>query len=313
MNELKGEEFYAFDPQREPERVIANYLFNYPEHLLLQAKKNWRVFGLSVKGKPTLQLALHIKDNIAQSPLKAPFGSFQSVGRITPRYLKFFIEKIETSLRRPEGTVKVVIKSYPEAYQASTSQLLYTNLTAWGYALRIEVSSIIEVDKIDFERKIKISERQKLRKSKGRFRFQHVPPVHLPAVYQFIENCRQQKDQSLSMTLMEIQETAKKFKNDFLLFEVSENDTMVAAAIVIRINKKILYTFYYAHAGRLNKISPTVFLLSGIYSYAQQHGYQLIDLGTSMTGNKVNGPLLHFKESVGGRPSLKYTFEKTLS
>jgi hypothetical protein len=29
-----------------------------------------------------------------------------------------------------------------------------------------------------------------------------------------------------------------------------------------------------------------------------------------MVGNEVNQPLLHFKENVGGKPSVKYLFEK---
>ncbi len=82
------------------------------------------------------------------------------------------------------------------------------------------------------------------------------------------------------MTLTELEETVKKFKRDFFLFEVNENETKAAAAIVIRVNKKILYTFYYAHENQFNRISPTVFLLSGIYSFAHENRYQLIDLGT---------------------------------
>lgn len=312
LNELKGAEFYSFDPKLEPEQVITNYLFNHPDHLFLQASENWKVFGLKVNGKAALQLAFHIKGGIAQSPLKAPFGSLQSKGRITSGHLNFFLKSIETSLNETDERQKIIIKNYPEAYQVTTTQLLYNNLSALGFRARTEISSIIAVDKMEFERKIKISERQKLLKCKARLRFQPVPVSRLKEMYRFIETCRRQKNHSLSMSLPELQETIKKFKNDFLLFGVSEDETWVAAAIVIRINKKILYTFYYAHASDFNRISPTVFLISGIYSFAQKNQFQKIDLGTSMNGKQINEPLLHFKESVGAKPSPKYIFEKLI-
>ncbi len=74
LNELKGVEFYFFDPKLEPEKVNVNYLFNDPQYLFLQAKENWKVFGLKENGKCTIQMAFHSKiDGKARSPLKAPF------------------------------------------------------------------------------------------------------------------------------------------------------------------------------------------------------------------------------------------------
>jgi hypothetical protein len=313
LNELKDIKFYFFEPQLEPEQVIANYLFNHPDHLLLQAKNGWKVFGLKVNGKAVLQLAIHVKGGEARSPLKAPFGSLQSMGRVSSKALNFFLKSVVAFLTETEGCKRIVIKSYPEIYQGTTAKLLYRNLAALGFEASAEISSIIGVDKTDFEKKIKISERQKLLKSKARVRFHEISILRLTEVYRFIETCRNLKNQSLSMTLEELQKTVKKFKNYFFLFGVSENDTLAAAAIVIRINKKILYTFYYAHTSPFNKISPTVFLLSGIYAFARQHHYQVLDLGTSMSGKEINKPLLHFKESVGGKPSPKYIFEKILA
>jgi len=312
LNELKGAEFYFFDPKLEPDQVITNYFFNQPQHLFLQAKENWKIFGLKVNGKAVLQMAFYIKGGKAHSPFKAPFGSIQSVGRFTQKDLMFFLKCIEAFLKENEVSHEILIKNFPEAYHTSNTKLLYASLLRLGFEARTEISSIIKVDNKTFEGKIKISEKQKLLKCKSKFGFYQVSILKLPEIYLFIEACRRQKNQSLSMTQTELQETVEKFKNDFLLFEVKENVTRAAAAIVIRINKRILYTFYYAHESQFNKISPTVFLLSGIYSFAQENRYQIIDLGTSMNGNEINKPLLHFKESVGGQPSPKYIFEKQL-
>ena len=98
-----------------------------------------------------------------------------------------------------------------------------------------------------------------------------------------------------------------------LLFQVADESHLAAAAIVIKVSDKILYTFYYAHDKKFNKISPVVQLISGIYEYAQARNFTLIDLGTSMVDGKINRSLIQFKKSIGGKPSDKYIFEKTLS
>lgn len=115
------------------------------------------------------------------------------------------------------------------------------------------------------------------------------------------------------MSLLQLRKTVVVFPNDFLLFEVSDAQTTGAAAIVIRVNGKILYTFYYAHHAAFDKISPVVFLLSGIYDFAKANACELIDLGTSMQDDRINQPLLQFKKSVGGETSPKMIFEKELS
>ena len=114
------------------------------------------------------------------------------------------------------------------------------------------------------------------------------------------------------MSLPQLRKTAKTFPNDFLFFEVTEGERRVAAAIVVKVCKTILYTFYYAHDRTYDKFSPVVFLLGGIYSFAKDSKIEWIDLGTSMNGGKVNVPLLHFKASVGGKLSPKFIFEKIL-
>jgi hypothetical protein len=312
LNELSAAEFYFFDPQRDRQQVIFNFLFSHPEHLLLQSPHNWKIFGLRINDIVVAQMAFHIQNNEAASPLKAPFGSLQSTAALSQPTLTFFLENIEVYLRTA-GCRRIAIKNYPEAYADCNTRLLFETLRGLQFDTTTEISSIIGVDQKDFESMIRISEKQKLRKSKGRFKFQQTPLLQLPRIYDFIHACRLQKKQTLSMSLPELYETAQKFNDDFLLFEVCAETTMAAAAVVIRVNKNILYTFYYAHHHQFDPLSPVVFLLSGIYSFAQEHGYRLLDLGTSMNGDKVNASLLHFKECVGGKPSAKYVFKKELA
>jgi CelD/BcsL family acetyltransferase involved in cellulose biosynthesis len=102
------------------------------------------------------------------------------------------------------------------------------------------------------------------------------------------------------------------FPKKFFLYRVHDANSTVAAAIVIKVNNKILYTFYYAHARKFDKVSPVVLLIAGIYEVANEEGFEMIDLGTSMLDGKVNRSLLHFKKSIGGQSNHKHIFEKDL-
>ena len=175
-----------------------------------------------------------------------------------------------------------------------------------------EVSSIIPVDPKTFEKKIAASQRQKLRKCEKRFTVNHVKLTELKNIYGFISACRHERNQSLSMTFTQLQKVSDRLPKSFLLFQVVDEQEMVAAAIVIKVSENILYTFYYSHEKKFNRISPVVFLISGIYRYAQEHGFVQIDLGTSMVNGGINRPLLQFKKSIGGQPSNKYIFDKIL-
>ncbi len=312
LNELTVPAFYFFDLAIESDRVISNVLFSNPNHLLLQSKRGWKVFGLAAKGKTVAQIAFHIKKNEALSPLRAPFGSVQVNGKISERQLRFFFTYIEKILKR-QGVKRIGIRNYPEIYNPVATQLLQKTLKGFGFSVKTQVTSVIHIDQNDFASKIKISKRQRLRKCEARFKFEQIAGSQLSSLYRFIETCRLHKNQTLSMSLPQLRKATKTFPKDFLFFEATKDERRVAAAIVVRVSKTILYTFYYAHDRTYNKFSPVVFLLAGIYSYAQTSKIDWIDLGTSMDGEKVNGPLLHFKESIGGKFSPKFIFEKEIS
>lgn len=290
------------------------FLFNQPEHLFLQSEKGWRVYGLRHKEtkKIVAQIFFNVKGKKMFSPLYAPFGSLEVYGTLGQREIESLFIKIEEDSKRL-GIAHCQIKSYPEDYNPVTTRLLHKVASKLDFTCAEEVSSIIPVDVKIFEKKIAVSQRQKLRKSEKRF-IQSQPGITtLKEVYNFISACRKEKNQSLSMSLVQLQKTVKRFPKNFILFQVADEQQIAAAAIVIKVSDKILYTFYYAHDRRFNRISPTVFLISGIYRYAQDHQFTHIDLGTSMVNGGINRPLIQFKKSIGGQPSSKYIFDKVFS
>ncbi len=294
-------------------RNRAIYLFNEGDHLSLQSKRGWHIFeyreltSLNVFAR----IHFHIKDGHASSPLKAPFGSVEIFRKLNEAQLTDFLEQVQRQLIILR-VKKVTIRNSPDLYDRQTSSLLQSILKKLGFEYTEEVSSIILIDGKSFERKIKISERQKLKKASDAFEFKQTSAKELNKIYSFIATCRMERSQTLSMTFRELRKTISAFPDRFFLFTVGTKNELAAAAIVIKVSKQIVYTFYYAHAKKYNRISPVVFLVSRIYDFAATEKLNMIDLGTSMIEGHVNRPVLHFKKSIGGVTNKKLTFHKTL-
>lgn len=290
------------------------FLFNNPKHLFLQSKLGWKAYGLKQQGTERIvaQIYVNLNGNKGYSPLRAPFGSLELYASVSHRNLVELFIKIEADLIS-KGVSYLQIRNYPEVYHPDATKLLHKVLDELKYKSVKEVSSVISVDQNVFERRIAISQRQKLKKSEKQFSMRRAKSSELAKIYNFINACRKEKNQSLSMTLAQLQKMSKVLEKNILLFQVADEKQLAAAAIVIKVSEEILYSFYYAHDKDFNKISPVVQLISGIYEYAQTHNFALIDLGTSMVDGKINRSLIQFKKSIGGKPSDKYIFEKTLS
>lgn len=292
----------------------ATFLFNLPDHLQLQSATGWHVFEyreLSTD-KAFARISFHLKTGEALSPLRAPFGSIEFYRKLNEDQVADFIVQVQNYLSKL-GAKKIVIRNSPELYNEEQSKFLKQVFLKSEFEFVEEVSSIILLDGKAFGKKIKISERQKLRKAANVFQFSKVSKSELNELYKFIASCREERQQSLSMTLPDLKKLVTAFPNRLLFFKVGTESETSAAAIVIRVRKDVLYTFYYAHAKEHNRISPVVFLISGIYDFAQHHKYKMIDLGTSMLDGQVNKSLLYFKKSIGGVTNRKLSFTKILS
>lgn len=290
----------------------ALYVYNSPRHLHLQSKKGWIVFELTgpKRAEVLVRISLNIKGYTALSPVRAPFGSFEIYSRISNATLLKFVQFVEAGLVQ-KGIKHVIIKNWPAVYQPVQARQLYKVLVAkLQFKVSEEVSSVIPVSNKPLRIRMKISERQKARKAEKMFSFSMCKAIEYKTIYDFILTCRHERGQSLSLSWKEMRNTISKLPERFIFFKLADATNIAAAAIVIRVSDKIWYTFYYAHAVTYNKVSPVVYLLECIYNKAASEKVKLIDLGTSMLHDKINKPLLHFKESVGAATVPKFTFSK---
>ncbi len=293
-----------------------SFLFNEESHRLVQSLQGWKSYHLLREDKKKALAAVHffLEGHAARSPYKAPFGSVQFSKSLQPGELYEFLKQVEASLK-DRGIKKIQIKNPPQAYLPGISSVLEVLLLNLGYRIfQAEISSSITVARTKYDQRVEAWELRKLKQGKkAKLRFQEIPQSWIEEVYGFVLACREERQQSLSMTLSDLMRTIRGCPERFVLFGVYDGKELAAASIAIRINRRILYNFYSAHPRRLDYMSPVVSLIQGIYGWSQKQHIALIDLGTSSLEGQPNFSLLEFKFRLGGIPSAKLIFEKELS
>ncbi|MBS1489361.1 MAG: GNAT family N-acetyltransferase [Bacteroidetes bacterium] len=307
--------FFTDAPTGHLHPVFERFLFNEGRHLRTQAHEGWHTYSWINLSQQQVwaQVHFYVKGEFALSPFRAPFGSVEFAESLSPEMLFLFLAEAESKLK-DKGVKKIVIKEPPQLYRPQASALLSVLLSDRGYVVtQNEISASIVVDDTEWENKISKDERYHLRRAqREQLVFRQLELTHSKEVYRFIDQCRAERGMALSMTAQQVENTLSACPHDFLLFEVCRHQERIAAAIAVRVAPHILYNFYYGHSLAAQALSPVVFLLQGQYSFCQQQGYRLFDLGTSSPENKTNFSLLNFKTQVGGRLSMKLTFEKNL-
>jgi hypothetical protein len=294
-----------FSPDR------GTFLFNQKAHLLLQSGTNWFCYGIGQSNRLKAIIYLNISDSVAQSPFRAPFGSFEFFEEVNDSEFDEWLSFILNDLKEKKCT-SVFIKNYPTDYLPKQEKKIIGAMGRNKFTLDLESTSIIKINKTPFIKKISISKRQKLAKCLNRFIFLHNNSADFNSIYAFIEEQRHRKGYQLSMTGQALALAVETFPSEFLFFSVVEEDQLIAAAICIKVSPQILYTFYYDHNKSFDKLSPITMLLNGIYFYGLENKFLLIDLGTSHPDGILNKSLQHFKVSVGGKSSDKHIFSKSI-
>jgi hypothetical protein len=295
--------------------VFDESLFNTLVYRQLQSPSDWHSFFVidAKEKKAVAGIHFYADGDVAQSPLRAPFGSIDSVDDLPPQVLFEFILFVDGELKKT-GARRVVMKHSPAAYAVRREALLQTFLLNLGYRVAsAETGATLPVNG-KFEDHLDAWEKRKLKQARtSALQCRQLTPGHLDTLYHFILTSRTQKGYSLSMTLEALQRVVEKFPERYLLFGVYLDDVLVAAGISIVVTKGVLYNFYSAHDNGYDHLSPVVFLIESLYSYCVRHSLTLLDLGTSAVEGKPNFGLLDFKMRLGGIPTPKLTFEKTFS
>ena len=260
-----------------------------------------------------LHVALDGAAGLASSPAQAPFGAVQLAAGVSGAQLHAFLAAAETTLAR-RGLRRLRLRGYPFAYDPAGAAILAETLRQRGYRVALAEQNYHLDPARAYEAHLHPSERRRLHKCRRHgLHFEQEPPWLLPAAYDFIRACRQERGQALSLPLARVQALFQHFPREHFLFSVRQPDgNWAALTVAIRVDEWVLYNFYPASPLRCNALSPVVLLNEGLHAFAQASNLAVLDLGTSTLATGPNASLLRFKRHLGGVAGLRLSWERGL-
>lgn len=288
-------------------------IFNRSSYGDLQSAHGWRTFCVVCEDEMLACMRFCLIDGVARSPLRAPFGSFDTKGSLSPEIVFNFLTFVEEQLKRA-GVSEIVIKNPPDLYNPELMTLLSNFFLTHQYRVsEAEIGAVIPVSERPFPDVIHPRKKRKLHQSRTEtLKFLRLERTALPVVYNFIAARRSEKNYRLSISVEELGRFIDRFPNNYLLFAVVSGQEILAASVAIRVREHVLYHFISDHVRKIGVLRPALILMEGIYDYCRLAGITLLDLGTSTLDGQADVKLLRFKTEIGGHLTHKFTFAKTI-
>ncbi len=293
------------------------YLYNTTRHLATQRAN--QPFSIVLSDTRTQQVAAlfhaDLDGEAAVSLPNAPFGGLEFMDGISGEALGDLLESVEVFCRaRNLSWLKV--KLPPGGYDEKRFACLQEVYKGQGFEVANSfLNHHISVDNTPFVRKIHPSERKRLRKcQRAEFVAEEWENPDPARVYSFLAESRERQGYALSLDSAQLQKLLTRLPEEVKVFVVRDGAEIASLTVAIRVNRRVLYNFCPADNLDYRAFSPTVMLNCALYEYARNEGVGIIDLGVSLDHlGKEKASLVRFKENLGGRPSLKMTYQKAIA
>lgn len=240
---------------------------------------------------------------------RSPFGGFVVDETASEENLEELVRQV-LKWCQTRNVKSIIIRCFPEAYNIHLSKLSNEVLLRNMFAVKYhDISQMLMIS--EDGPMMNVHRQRRLRKCKAEgYVFEKLPPSFLPEAYACIAESRNDKGYPITMTLPELSEMFDRFPDHYYLFGVKDQAKIVATCVAIEVSPKILYCFYIGDALAYRHTSPVTMLMDGLYKFAREHHYELIDLGISTDEGVLNEGLYSFKKSLGAVDSPKLTFTK---
>lgn len=293
--------------------VYLPFVYNTPSFLKSNNNSIQKHFyGLDESDdKVKTHLAVSIRDGVAFSALRSPFGGVEVAEGMSAEVVDRFLSGVELQLK-DLGVKEVCIHQNPESYQ-NTSIIDRAFIKNGFNTFQERVYHGIKINGAPLNEQMTDMQRRRLKKcERAGFEFRKVPKSDMVKVFEQIDRWRKRSSKPLSMTWADLENSKKRNPHTYMCFGIYDRD-LIAATIVVKVNDHVLYHFFPASDDQYNQYSPMVMLVNGIYRWGQENNFKLLDLGTSYIQSQVNRSLVNFKERLGGQESLALSWRKTLS
>lgn len=242
-------------------------------------------------------------------------GTFGGVGLNRPLdrcIIERFLVAILSHVTRMGGRV-LELKCPPMSHDLALASVVSNALLRHGGTLSgYDLNYDIRVDGRPFTERIEYSSLKRIRKCvREGFVATELDSSRFDEAYHVISENRARRGFPMSMTKEQLQVMMDRFPGRlhyFAAYPDPQRQRMIAAAICLRLTSSILYVFYWGDVADMQQYSPITLLASRIYEFCQNHGFTILDAGTSTVAGEPNDGLIRFKRSLGFSESLKPTF-----
>ena len=294
-----------------PENASNNPFFFHEDRFVLRYGKDPDLYTLSLRKKGDLKARMFVKleGDEAISVKASSFGGFDMAGFADEEDAGDMVELLFNFLVEKKAT-RCIINTFPQCYDTYAHNLMEKALLDRGFRIAwTDLTHYMQPAGKMFDTIIDPDERTHLNfAAKHNWKFQKLAATHLPAAFDLIRRSKQVKGYPITLTLAELQQNFKLFPDNFLLFGIYDGEELRAASVCIRVNENILYDISHGDIPEKRKHSSIVPLIQGLYYYARENRYSLLDLGISTTKGEKNEGLFTFKNKLGTALSDKKTF-----
>ena len=258
--------------------------------------------------------AMQVRPGVFASPGRGPYGGFDAAPHLGEAELADFVGQTEAALRHA-GARRIEVVLPPFCYAPETGPRLLPVLCHLGYCVtRQELNQAITLEPGGAIGYGTYAARKRLNKAvRAGVQARPLAADEHRAGYEAIQQNRRKKGRALSMSWDEVQTMVAAFPTRMHFFGAEQDGTLLAAAICVAVNARVLYVYAWGEIAGAEALSPVSTLADGLLTFAQRRGFQLLDLGTSSVDGIVNPGLLAFKRSLGATDTLKLWLAKVLA
>ncbi len=250
-----------------------------------------------------------IKDAVARSIEKSPFGSFLKLSELRTNLLSAFEKEVTNALQK-QKVDQLYIKHPPSIYSDFVDS---TELTKVGYHLQYNDINQHIVLSDNWEDQIHDTQKRKIKSlERDGFEFHKIPISDLELAHQFLTICRQVQGLEINVSFEKLQQLTSQLPGSYEIFSVQRAGKLSAVCITMNVTGSIAYYYLAGTSPLFRSHSPMVLLIAGMVNHYRHQGYKFFDLGVSSFEGHPQETLRLFKGRMGAQETHKPTFYKSL-
>jgi hypothetical protein len=263
------------------------------------------------EGKSQLGLIAGLRKDELFSPFSAPYGGF--IAAAHSDHISIHLQAIELleKYAKKKKARAIHITLPPTFYDETFVSKQASALINGGYSLVVlDLNSIYYLSDFNesYIKNLPDSAKWGLKKSlRSELVFSTATDrSEKELCYQIQKENRELKGRQIKMTFQEVLSTSDILPADFFL--VRNQEDAIASAIVFQVNPSVAQVIFWGALPKYNSLQPSNFLAFKLWEFYKHKDIKIIDIGPSSNNGVPDPGLVKFKESLGCKLSLKFSF-----